>query len=152
MTYKYCFDKYDKNIMCRTFAENSKISTKKSVEVLKRLKGKKIKTAISYIENVMNKKVAMPYTKYFQEMGHKPGKGISVGGYPVKVCEEVLRLLNNLLASVKEKNLEVDDVKILIASARQGNKRYHPGRYQGRKFKATNLEIICHQISGDKKK
>ena len=143
MSYKYSFEDYDKENMSRSYGQNLKVSFKKSVETLKAVKRKKsIDKSIEFLENVILKTAPVPYTKFNKEMPHRRGKGIASGGFPKNVCEEILRILKNAKSSADSKNLELKKLKIISASARKGNTRMKPGRYHGRKMKATNIELV----------
>lgn len=140
MAYKYSFEGFNKETMARASSQNVAISLKKSVETAKALKGKKVSTAIDYLQKVIAQKAVVPYTRYNAEMGHKRGKGIMAGGFPVKVAEEFLRLVKG--AEKNADNLEISGELVVInASVRKGTGRYHYGRYMGRKMKSTNVEV-----------
>ncbi|MFW6286046.1 MAG: 50S ribosomal protein L22 [Nanoarchaeota archaeon] len=148
MVYKYSFENYNKESMARGCSVNSAISTKKSVETARLIRGKKVETAISMLEKVVEQKLAVPYKRYKTEMAHRKGKGIDTGGYPVNVAKEFLRVLKAVKKNALEKELSSSNLFIIAISVRQGVGRYHNGRHVGRKMKSTNLEIIV----GEKKK
>lgn len=127
--------------MARANGTNLPISLKKSVEVARAIRGKTLSHAVSYLEKVAEQKAVIPYVRFNQEMPHKKGKGISTGGYPVKVAEEFLRLVRNAEKNASDKEL-TGKLYVLSASARKGNNRYRMGRYIGRKMKSTNAEVI----------
>ena len=139
--YKYSYQNYDKTIMARASGNNLKISLKKTVEVCKAIKGKKLKTAIDFLEKVTKQEAVVSYTRYKREVAHKRGKGIDTGGYPKNVATELLKLIKSAQKNAEERELG-DDLHIITASCRKGVSRYHYGRYSGRKTKATHIEII----------
>lgn len=141
MAYKYSFEKFDKETMARACGTNLKISLKKSVEVSRAIRGKKLDYAISYLEKVMEEKQVVPYVRYIQEMPHKKGSGVMTGGYPTKVAEGFLKVLRSVKSNAKEQELD-ENLVIKAVSVRKGSARYHYGRYSGRKMKSTNLEIV----------
>lgn len=141
MVNKYSYNNLDKETMAWASSQNVAISLKKSVEVAKFIKGKKADKACSLLEKVIEEKQVVPYTRYFAEMGHKRGKGISTGGYPVKVAKEFLRVLKGAIKNAEEKELG-EDLRVLSCSVRKGSRRYHNGRFFGRLMKSTNLEIV----------
>lgn len=141
MAYKYSFQNFDKNTMARACGSNLTISLKKTVETAKMLSGKKVSTAIDYLEKVADLKAVVPYRKYRGEMGHKRGAGIDNGGFPVKVANEIVGLLKS--AEKNAADLGLDEVLyVLSVSGRKGASRYKPGRYSGRKAKATSVEVV----------
>lgn len=144
MAYAYSFQNYDNSSMARSSGSNLSVSLKKSVEACKSIQGKKVTTAIDFLEKVINQKAVVAYTRYNQEMAHKRGKGISTGGYPVNVAKELLRLIKSAQKNAIDKELG-ENLVVLSASSRKGASRYHYGRYSGRKMKSTNLEIVVGQ-------
>ena len=139
--HKYSYQDYDKTNMARASGNNLKISLKKTVEVCKAIKGKKLKTALDFLEKVTNQEAVVPYTRYKREVAHKRGKGIDTGGYPKNVATELLKLIKSAQKNAQERELG-DDLYVMSASCRKGISRYHNGRYLGRKMKSTNVEII----------
>jgi len=159
MAYKYSFNNFNKETMAKSSSTNVAISLKKSVETLKAVKGKKVSTVKDFLGKVIEKKAVVPYTRYKAEMGHKRGKGIDTGGYPVHVAKEVLRLVAAAEKNASEQEIS-GDLFVLNASCRKGSARYHNGRYSGRKMKSTNMEVIVGvkemktpkaSVGGDKK-
>ena len=113
MAYKYSFQNFDKEIMARASATNLAISLKFSVETLKQIRGKKVSDAISFLKE----------------------------GFPVKVAQDVLKLVESAVKNASEQELG-DKLYIISASARKGTTRYHYGRYSGRQMKSSNVEIV----------
>lgn len=143
MVYKYAFNKeFDKDTMSRAHLTNQKVSFKKSVEVAKQMQGKKISYVKKYLQEVIELKKPINYKRFNQELAHRKGKGISSGGFPIKVCEVFLSIIKIAESGAKEKSLNETDLYILSVSARKGEARHHYGRYHSRKMKSTNLEII----------
>jgi large subunit ribosomal protein L22 len=142
MAYKYSFEKYDNETMARASGSNLNISLKKSVETLREIRGKKVSSAIKFLEAVIEQKAVVPYRRYKAEMAHKRGKGVDTGGYPVSVAKEVLRLLKSAQKNAEDKELDSENLYVISASCRKGATRYHYGRFSGRKMKSTNVEII----------
>lgn len=141
MTYKYAFQTFSSETMARAHETNLQISMKKSVELAKALQGKKVSSAVIYLQKVIEKEAVVPYVRYNTEMPHRRGKGIMSGGYPVNVAKAFLKILLN--AQKNAADLEISgELYVLSASSRQGSARYHSGRYAGRKMKSTNVEII----------
>lgn len=141
MAYKYSFEAFNKETMARSSSTNQHISLKKTVETANAVKGKKVTTAISYLEKVMDEKVPVPYKRYTMGIAHRPGKGISTGGYPVNVAKEMIRLIKAAAKNAAEQEI-AGELYVLSVSGRKGTTRYHPGRYQGRVMKSCNMEVI----------
>lgn len=137
----YSYQNIDKDKMAVASARNLQISLKKSVELARELRGKKVKVAIAYLEAVIEKKAPVAYRRFNAELAHRRGKGISSGGFPVNSAKEMLRLINSAVKNAGEKELG-DNLYVVSVSARKGPSRYHPGRYLGRSMKATHVEVI----------
>ncbi len=151
MAYKYSFQDFDAKTMVRASATNTRVSMKKSVEVAKEIQGKKLSVAIGFLQRVVEQEQVVQFRRYNTEMPHKRGKGVMSGGYPVNVAKQFLLVLHNALKNAENLNLG-DELRIISASARQGNSRYKMSRLSGRKMKATNIEIIVAQIEAKKTK
>lgn len=141
MAYKYAFQGFNSESMARAHEANLQISMKKSVELARALQGKKVSSAVIYLNQVIDQKAVVPYLRYIKEMPHRRGKGIMAGGYPVNVAKGFLKVLENAQKNAAE--LEISgELYVLSSSSRQGSSRYHTGRYAGRKMKSTNVEVI----------
>ena len=103
MAYKYSFTNFDKEKMARAHATNRHISLKKTVETAREVRGKKVSSAINYLERVSTQDAVVPYRRFNAEMPHKRGKGIAAGGYPVHVAKELLRLIKAAEKNAKTK-------------------------------------------------
>ena len=149
MAMNYTYQGFDKQTMARAKGENLKISLKKSVELLRAIKGKKVDVAIRYLEEVIAQKAVVPYVRYNKEMPHKRGKGIAAGGYPVNVAKEVLRLLQNAQKNASEQEIS-GTLYVLGTSAKKGQRRFHMGRNIGQMIKSTNVELVIGPKGGKK--
>lgn len=139
---EYTYNKLDELNMAKASATNLKISLKKGVELAKELRRKKASRVVEYLEKVIIQKQVVPYRKYRAEMGHKKGKGVDTGGYPVNVAIEFLKVIKSAISNAKDKSIDEKDLKVLAFSVRKGITRYSYGRYSGRKMKSTNCEVI----------
>lgn len=145
------FQDYKKDSMAVARGNNLKVSLKKAVELNNAIRGKKVSVAKTYLEGVVEQKSVVPYKRFKAEMGHKRGKGIDTGGFPVNVAKEVLRLLNGATKNASEKEIG-GDLYVLSVIATKGASRYHYGRHSGRKMKSTNLEVVVGTKEGNAKK
>lgn len=144
MAYKYSYENFDKEKMARSFGVNLPVSLKKSVETLRAIRGKRVESAIKFLEAVIEEKSVVPYHRYRSEMPHKRGAGIAAGGFPVNVAKSVLVLLKNAQKNALEQEIS-GTLYVQSASARKGSRRYHMGRNMGRQMKSTSIEIIVAQ-------
>ena len=113
---------------------NLHISKKHSVAICIFIKNKKIKEAISLLEKVLRKEIAVPMKG---EIPHR--KNISSGRYPEKASKEFIKLLKSLDANCKVAGIE--DPYIFIAKADRASRPYR--RFGSTRFKRTNVLLTA---------
>jgi large subunit ribosomal protein L22 len=145
----YSYEKLDNSKMAKSSGKNLKISFKKSVELSRELKNKKVDLAIKYLEKIIDLKQVVPYRRFKAEMAHKKGAGVDTGGYPVNVAKEFLKLLKSAKKNADNVSLDDENLIVISISARKGTSRYRMGRYSGRSMKSTNVEIIVGECKND---
>ncbi len=126
------------------------ISTKMSVEVCNFIRNKNINKAKKILNDVIDKKSALPVKRYNKDLAHK--KKIGPGRYPLNVCKEVLKLLDQVEANAQFKGLSTSDLVISHIKADKAATPFHHGRQRRRKMKRTHLEIIVLEKSEKKDK
>jgi large subunit ribosomal protein L22 len=120
--------------------KNLPISIKQSVEIARYLRGRGLAQSKAFLQDVIDKKRAVPFKRYNRDVGHKPGK-IAAGRYPEKASGHFLLLLNSLEANAENKGLDVDTLIISEVIANKGPDQWHYGRLRRRKMKKTHLQI-----------
>lgn len=113
------------------------ISTKVSVSICKFIRGKKIESAISYLEQVKLQKKAIPMKG---EIPHRKGKIMS-GRYPKKASEYFIRLLKSLLANANFNNLNSPIITKSVANV--GSRPF--GRFGRVRRKRTNITLKAEE-------
>lgn len=116
------------------------MSTKASVEICRWIRYRNLQKAKNLLQLVLEKKLAVPYLKFIQDVGHKPG--IRSGRYPVKAVKEILTLLESVEKNAVFKNLNVDNLKIVHINAHKASTPMQQGRHGGRVMKRTHVEIV----------
>jgi large subunit ribosomal protein L22 len=125
------------------------VSVKDSLEVARFLRGMKLQEAKDYLENVIEKKAAIPFRRHLDSVSHRRGMG--PGRYPVKVCKYILELIKNVEANAENQDLDTDNLVIHSLIVKKGRtvKKYIP-RAQGRStefFKErVHFEIIVREV------
>ncbi len=114
------------------------ISTKQSMGICKFIKNKKISQAILDLEQVIQKKKAVPMKG---EIAHKKGKGMMSGKYPKKASENFIRLLKTLSANAAAN--ELDEPIIVEAFANFASRPF--GRFGRVKKKRSHIKIIARE-------
>ena len=113
------------------------ISTKKSRDICKFIRGKKIERAISELEEVLAKKRAVPMKG---EIPHRKGKMMS-GGYPKNATEHFIKLLKSLQANANTNEIENPFISEAVANIGQ-----RPlGRFGRWQRKRTHIKLVARE-------
>ncbi len=149
----YSFQVEDPLLYVRASAREVNISPKHAREICSAIKGLTISKARKLLEDVIEKKVAIPYRRYHRKVPHKSStKGYPAGGYPVKASKVFLKLLDNLENNASFKGLNIERVVIVHASAYKGIviKDYVPrafGRSSPNFHVLVHIELIGREVS-----
>ena len=128
------------------------ISTKQGIEICSLIRGKNIQKAKKILNEAIDMKKPIPYTRFTDGAGHK--HGIGPGKYPVKACREILKLVNLVEANAQHKGLDTSSLEIIHICAKKGPKSWHYGRQSRIAMKRTHVEIVVEEkeIKKEKKK
>ena len=139
-----------KEDMAKAYGKSLGISTKVSIEIANHLRGKTTAKAKWILEQVLQKKQAIPFKRFTDGVGHRPG-GIGAGRYPQKASEEFLKLVKQAEANAQAKGLS-ENLVILHLSANKAGSQFRQGRQRRRRFKRSHLEIVVQEMDEPKKK
>lgn len=144
MAYSYATQDMKEN-MAKAVRISLPISTKVSIEIAKQIKGLSPKDAIAFLEAVLAKTKAMPYTQFNDNVAHRRG-GIGPGRFPEKASSEYISLIKSVVANAVHQSL--DENKLIIHSivAQKGSKTYKHSRVRGLKTKNTHIEMVVAQV------
>ncbi len=137
-------DKISNEHFASLFVRNLPISTKQCVEICGFLRNKRLDKAKRMLDDVINKKRAVPFKRYNRDMGHKPG--MAAGRFPVKASKEILRLLNSVEANADNKGLDVNNLVLFDIHASQGMNQWHYGRKRRIRMKRTHIIIKVKEL------
>jgi len=114
MANTYAYNKeVNESKIARAMAKSLKISPKHSVEICNAVRGMKVSKAKDYLNDVIDKKQAVPFKRHNKKVGHRKGlKGWPSGRYPVKAASHILNVLENAEANAEYKGL--DNEKLVI--------------------------------------
>lgn len=149
--WKYSYNPKDLKKVARAYRVNVPISYKHAVMVARALKGKNLKDAYDYLDQVIMKKKFVPFVKFNTSRGHKARKDgmAGPGGYPIKACKEFLKLLKNAEKNAEKNiNLDVKNLKIAHISALKGIKRTKlkpKGRWAVWEKIYTHLQVVLEE-------
>jgi large subunit ribosomal protein L22 len=146
MKYKYAF-KTDKENVVKVVGRDLGISTKQAIEVCSFIKGKSIAKAKGMLGLVKEKKLAVPYKRFTNAIGHK--KGMAAGRYPLNTSDAFLTLLNSLEANAQNKGLGTN-LTIIHACAQEAARPYHYGRRRRVKMKRSHVELAAQETEAKK--
>jgi large subunit ribosomal protein L22 len=131
-----------------------RVSHKHAREVCRTLKGMMLTKAKDYLQDVMEKKKAVPFRRYRKKAGHRRGlQNAYAGRYPIKTALHVFKTLQSAQANAENKGLDIDRLQIIHASAYPGTKakRYTPrahGRASPKYDTLTHVEIVLSEKPG----
>ena len=144
---KYSAEK-DPEKSARAYGRELHCSPKHSENIVRAIRGMKVKDAEKLLEEIIQKKRAIPFTTHSGSMGHK--KGIGPGAYPEKASRFILHVLKNAENNAEYKGLDPENMVISHISAYGGRviKGIMPramGRATARNEQTTNVEIIIEE-------
>ncbi|MDY6789330.1 MAG: 50S ribosomal protein L22 [Candidatus Nanohaloarchaea archaeon] len=120
---------------------NLSVSRKHCVEIGRFIKGDSVEKAKNKLERVIDKELAVPYTKYNSDLAHRKG-GKGPGRYPVNASEEVLELLKSAEQNaIHDHGMAEDNLYISEFYATQGSRFQTPRRHRGEKPKSAHVTI-----------
>ena len=135
----------------KAIGRNLGISKKDSVEISNFLRGRMVSKAKDLLEQVIIKKVAVPYNRFNRDRGHKRGR-MAAGRYPVKASTSILSLIKSAEMNALNKGMNTDDLYISKIIANKGTGQMRHGRFRGRSMKRTHLEVALSEIKKKEKK
>jgi large subunit ribosomal protein L22 len=128
-----------------------RVSHKHAREVCRAIKGMTLANAKTYLKDVIDKKKAIPFTRFKKKAGHRRGlQKAFAGRYPVKAAKKVLNVIEGAEANAENKGLDVDRLRIFHAAAYPGMKikRFTPrahGRSSPKYDTLTHIEIVLDE-------
>ena len=139
----------DPDTTAKALGREMPVSPKFAREVAGMIRGMKVDTARQALEDVIDKKRAVPLKRYNKRVSHKPGVG--PGRYPVKAAKAILGVLDSAASNAEYKGLDVSNMAIATISVARG--RTIPGHMPRAHGRATqwnqetvNLEIIIQEV------
>lgn len=125
---KYSFDPDDAGESAKACGQSLRAHFKHCREVCHAIKGLKLQKAKSYLEDVLQYKQAIPFTKFTGGVGRHPqAKQLKAPGdkvrWPQKATKIVLDLLKNAEASADMKGLDTDELVVKHSQANRAQKQ-----------------------------
>lgn len=152
--WRYSVRVKDESRVAKAVVRDVPISLKESYEILKILRGMRLKDAESFLERVLKMETPVPYVRHKLSIAHK--KGLSsifprwkspIGRYPIKASGEILKLLKNVENNAENKNLDAERLYITHIAVHKGRyiKRWMPRAFARAtpKIRTTaNIEVV----------
>lgn len=135
----------------KVIGRNLPISTKHAIVISNFIRGKKLGWAKNKLGQVLEKKVAVPYTVHVRSIPHRKGK-MATGRYPVKASAEVIKLLKSAEANALNKGLDIEELYINKIMPNLASRPRHPGRQMRTQMKRTHIEIVLEERVKEKRK
>jgi len=136
----------------RASGRELRVSHKAAREVCKTIKGMKLDEAKDFLQQVVLKKKPVPFRRFRKKAAHRRGlQRAYAGRYPVKAARKVLEVLEGAEANAEYKGLDLENLRIIHASAYPGMKikRFIQrafGRATPRFETLTHVELILEQM------
>ncbi len=153
-TWRYSVKGLDPERTAIASGRDLNISLKEAYEVLNVIRGMRLDEARRLLEEVIALKQPIPFKRYNKKVPHHRGlerwKWPS-GRYPVKVCRELIKILDNVENNAINKGLDPERLKIIHAAAQKGPvlKKYTPrafGRATRWFRRLTHIEIAVMEV------
>ena len=147
----YAFQRFDPTRHVRASLREKDISHKHAREIAVAIKGLSVEKARDYLMDVINKKRAVAFGRYNNQVGHRADPGMMSGRYPQKAASEVLKLLDNLESNAGYKGMDSDRLRIVNATVHKGVivKRFIPraqGRATPKNDTRTHVELVAQEF------
>ena len=142
---------YDPEIHAAARGTGLNISPKAAREVCKALKGMDLEKAKNYLGRVIKMDQAVPFKRHDGKVGHRRGKGMSTGRYPVKTAAAILKVIESAGNNGEAIHIDIENWRILhIASARGTSFESRFPRARGRATpkmrESANVEVVLEEI------
>ena len=142
---------YDPEIHAAARGTGLNISPKAAREVCKALKGMDLEKAKNYLGRVIKMDQAVPFKRHDGKVGHRRGKGMSTGRYPVKTAAAILKVIESAGNNGEAIHIDIENWRILhIATSRGVSVESRFPRARGRATpkmrESANVEVVLEEI------
>ena len=142
---------YDPEIHAAARGTGLNISPKAAREVCKAIKGMDLEKAKSYLERVIEMKQAVPFKRHDGKVGHRRGKGMSTGRYPVKTAAAILKVIESAGNNGEAIHIDIENWRILHIATSRGTRfesRFPRarGRATPKMRESANVEVVLEEI------
>jgi large subunit ribosomal protein L22 len=143
--HNYAYQKSEENT-AKAVGRNLDISPKQGTEICKYVRGRRLSQAKMLLQQAIDEKRPIPFTRFTNGLGHKPG--MSAGRYNPKASSQILKVINSAEANAKNKGYNSADLKVVHISMQIGTKNWHYGRQKRSIFKNSHIEVVLQEVKG----
>lgn len=117
-SWKYSVQGLDPDKTAIASGRDLRIKPKPSREICHTLKGMKLEEAKKFLNDVIDRKRAVPYYRYRGKTPHRKGlQGHDAGRFPEKAAGEILKILDSVEANAEFKGLYANRLRIVHMAA-----------------------------------
>ena len=151
MKTNYSYQNWKPETMARAYGRDLPISMKQSAMICKFIKGRPVAKAKQLLQDVQRHRIAVPFSQFNRDMGHKPG--IGPGRYPEKATKNILTIVESAEANASSKGLDTGSLVIMHACAHLAARpRRYGNAHSGEKAKRSHIEIVVGVAAKEEKK
>ena len=139
----------DADTPARALLKDSDISPKHAREICRSLRGRKVESALDFLDGVIALKRAVPFRRYNKLVTHKSGVGPA--RYPVKAARTIKKAIEEAQLNAEYKGLDAESMRIHTISSHKGQAydfsrpRAH-GRSGQWKRERVHIEVILEEV------
>ena len=110
-----------------------------------------LEKAKNYLERVMDMDQAVPFKRHDGKVGHRRGKGMSSGRYPVKTAAAILKVIESAGNNGEAIHIDIENWRIIhIATSRGRSFEARFPRARGRSTpkmrESANVEVVLEEL------
>jgi large subunit ribosomal protein L22 len=143
--HNYAYQKNEENTV-RAVGRNLSVSPKQGTEICKYVRGRSLNQAKMLLQQSIDMKRAVPFTRFVNGLGHK--SGMSAGRYHPKACSLILGVIKSAEANAKNKGYNASDLKVVHIAMQIGPKNNHQGRQKRSIVKNSHIEVVLREVKG----
>src|SRR3989338_4823127 len=117
------------------------VAWKSGVMVGNFIRGKTVTKAKTLLQQVIDMKVAVPFTRFNKDRGHKKGE-IAAGRYPVNTAKEILNLLYSAESNAINMRMKASSLLVSRFIGNRGATSWRFGRQKRRQAKRSHIQLF----------
>jgi len=148
MSFSYSLQKIDEHT-ARAMGKDLPISFKQSIEICNYIRNNPIAKAKLRLTNAIEKTKPIPFKRFTNGLGHKKGP-VLAGRYPLKACQQILKLISSAESNALFKGLNSKDLVVAHISVKQAPSSWRYGRNSRRQMKKCHIEVVLKETKPKK--